>query len=392
MGYNSLPEEGIEALTEHALGNYLPFNGGFKQHYQIRNFGKKKKPKKGVKFYAVEYVPLVVVEKSPIYFDTEKKIQEFTSTTCVSYREATEHEKKRRCKFYKWGTARGFKFYGYKKMGYVPAKSAIDRWKKECELRKQDPLKVAIHAFDYPKQSYFKIGLTNTTVEERGYFAFDKEFKKNNPNPYKKILIEKDLTDLSKKVHPADVESFIYFYLFYKYWKDKLFYFSPNKINLAPSPEHQQLRFHGYTESFLFENVEDKLKIINDAFDLLESLTKGKINTMIQNMINFERVWNRARLQKLLIMDMFNLDENSSEGFDNWVFTDRIGYSFFEKIGYWDKYIPKNKNNRKEINDKKIAELFDKKAEEFTLPNAKHYPEISNLKTIKDYSSEKLNK
>ena len=89
---------------------------------------------------------------------------------------------------------------------------------------------------------------------------------------------------------------------------------------------------------------------------------------------------------------MFNLDENSSEGFDNWVFTDRIGYSFFEKIGYWDKYIPKNKNNRKEINDKKIAELFDKKAEEFTLPNAKHYPEISNLKTIKDYSSEKLNK
>ena len=41
MGYNSLPEEGIEALTEHALGNYLPFNGGFRQHYQIRNFGKK---------------------------------------------------------------------------------------------------------------------------------------------------------------------------------------------------------------------------------------------------------------------------------------------------------------------------------------------------------------
>ena len=39
MRYYPLPEEGIEALTEHSLGNYLPFNGGFRQHYQIRSFG-----------------------------------------------------------------------------------------------------------------------------------------------------------------------------------------------------------------------------------------------------------------------------------------------------------------------------------------------------------------
>ena len=72
MGYNSLPEEGIEALTEHSLGNYLPFNGGFRQHYQIRNYGRKNKPKGEVKFYAVEYVPLITVEKSPIYLDDKK--------------------------------------------------------------------------------------------------------------------------------------------------------------------------------------------------------------------------------------------------------------------------------------------------------------------------------
>ena len=68
MGYNSLPEEGIEALTEHALGNYLPFNGGFRQHYQLRNFGRRGKPKKGAKFYAVEYRPHIIeIEKSPIF-------------------------------------------------------------------------------------------------------------------------------------------------------------------------------------------------------------------------------------------------------------------------------------------------------------------------------------
>ena len=77
MGYNSLPEEGIEALTEHSLGNYLPFTGGFKQHYGMRNFGIKKKPKKGVKFYAVEYRPQRIwLHKSPIYFDSEKRLKE----------------------------------------------------------------------------------------------------------------------------------------------------------------------------------------------------------------------------------------------------------------------------------------------------------------------------
>ena len=51
--YPRLPEEGKEALKEHALGNYLPLTGGLYQNYGIRNFGIKKKPKTGVKFYAV---------------------------------------------------------------------------------------------------------------------------------------------------------------------------------------------------------------------------------------------------------------------------------------------------------------------------------------------------
>ena len=36
MGYYDLPEEGLEAIKENALSNYLPFNGGLRQHYQIR--------------------------------------------------------------------------------------------------------------------------------------------------------------------------------------------------------------------------------------------------------------------------------------------------------------------------------------------------------------------
>ncbi len=114
--------------------------------------------------------------------------------------------------------------------------------------------------------------------------------------------------------------------------------------------------------------------------------TKRKINTMLQNMINFDRVWNRACLQKEFFLNQFDFDNSSSYGFDNWVFTDRSGYSFYEKIGFWEKYIPKNPNKIKEIDDNKIKELFDKKVEEFILPNSKHLPDTSDLEYFYDYS------
>ncbi len=413
MGYNSLPEEGIEALTEHALGNYLPFNGGFRQHYQLRNFGRRGKPKKGTKFYAVEYRPHIIeIEKSPIHLVDEKTFKKFDQSMRErSYSPNFSDPEKNRIwneimdynnkkKFYKWGTERGFDFYGYTKkkdteeMKKLKAKPYKEMKKKDWEEwkrleDKQYKKDISFHKtlkYIYPTQSFFKIGLTNTTAEERGYFGFDKETKKKYPNPYKKIYIEKDLTDLYEKIHPADLEVFIYFHLFYKYWKDKLFYFSANKINLSPNTEHQQIKFHGYTESFLLENVEDKLKIIHDSFDLIGQLTKGKIKTMIQNMINFDMVWNRACLQKEFLMGQFDFDNGNSNGFDNWVFNDRSGYSFYEKIGFWEKYIPKNQYKNKEIDDNKIKDLFDKKVEEFILPNSKHLPDISDLEYYYDYS------
>ena len=97
--YPRLPEEGKEALKEHALGNYLPLTGGLYQNYGIRNFGNKKKPKTGVKFYAVEYRPQRIwLHKSPIYFDSEKRLKEI-------YRNIRDHSQNY---FYKWGTERGF--------------------------------------------------------------------------------------------------------------------------------------------------------------------------------------------------------------------------------------------------------------------------------------------
>tara|TARA_Y100000739_G_scaffold226283_1_gene233574 strand:+ start:42 stop:1211 length:1170 start_codon:yes stop_codon:yes gene_type:complete len=382
-----LPEEGKEALKEHALGNYLPFTGGFKQNYGIRNFGIKKKPKKGVKFYAVEYRPQWIwLKKSQIYLDSENTFKVWNETEDYEFKEEISFSDPEldnediKIKYYKWGINNGFKFYGYKKVPNLNAKSYDDYDEKLNELEKKDPSFFNHQLFEYPTQSFFKIGLTNTTAEKRGYFGFDKENKKKYPNPYKTIFIEKDLTHLFEKVHPADVEGFIYFYLFYKYWKDKLFYFSPSNIDLVPEPHHQKIQFNGFSESFLFENVEDKLKIINEAFTLLESLTKSKINMIIKKMINFSAAWNLACLHKR----SFFWYSSDYVDFDNWWLSNDlrflkrrkffVGHYFFEKIGFWDKWIPENV--------KQLKDLFDKKEDEFKLSNTKHYPEISDLKTF----------
>ena len=403
MGYYDLPEEGLEAIKEHALSNYLPFNGGFRQHYQIRNFGRNKKPKGKVRFYAVEYRPdPIKLEKSPIHLDSKTTFNKFDQSIRERTSCQTGENKKDwleywdyydKIKFYKWGTERGFDFYGYtkwkdseelKKIKAIPYKKMKkkdwDEWTRleNIEYKKNLSLHHTL-AYDYPTQSFFKIGLSKTKAETRGYFGYSKEAKKDFPNPYKTIFIDRDLTDLYKKIHPADLEGFIYFHLFYKYWKDKLFYFSANKINLCSgNPSHQQIKFFGYTECFLFENVEDKLKIINDAFDLIEKLTRRQISAMVYKMINFDEWWNKIYRMKAMFPLEFNFDEGTSQNLDLYGDSSRTYGGYLAKIGFYEKWIPKDNDH--------IKQLFDKKPEEFILPNSKHLPDIPDLEYFYDYS------
>ena len=405
MGYYDLPEEGLEAIKEHALSNYLPFNGGFKQHYQIRNFGANKKPKGKVRFYAVEYRPdPIKFEKSPIHLDSKTTFNKFDQSIrkkdhSPSFSDPENNRKwneigdyYHKTKFYKWGTERGFDFYGYtkwkdseelKKIKAIPYKKMK---KKDYEEQKrltniEYKKDLSLHktlAYDYPPQSFFKIGLSKTKAKTRGYFGYSSQAKKDFPNPYKTIFIDRDLTDLYQKVHPADLEGFIYFHLFYKYWKDKLFYFSANKINLTPKPSHQQIKFFGYTECFLFENVEDKLKIINSAFDLIEQLTKRQITAMVKKMINFDMWWNKIQRLKFHFPYDFNFDEGTTQDLARYGDRSRTYGGYLAEIGFYEKWIPKDNDH--------IKQLFDKKAEEFILPNSKHLPDVPDLEYFYDYS------
>ena len=368
--YKSLSKEALDALIEHSLGNYLPFNGGLLQKYQLQNYGKRKEPKKGIKFYAVEYEPELKIKQSPIPFTNEVQFKEFNEFNESPYEEeegAFEEELRKRImgalnnnkQYFKWGISKGFKFHGYKKSKYYRHDENVD-YEIHKKRDEEDPTIIPEHFIDYPKQSFFKIGLTNTTAKKRGLFYKSKQ----SSNPYKKILIEKDLTYLYKKINPADVEVFIYFSLFYKYWKEKLYFYSLNKINIHVTPHHQSLFFTGHTESFLYENVEEKLNVINEAFEKLEKFTYDQITIELRTMISFNLHWDRVCFHKRRLFDKFNFDKGISYKPTNYEIPKSFEKQFLKKIGFWDKWYSGNDNH--------LKALFDKRVEEFTLPNSKH--------------------
>ena len=75
--------------------------------------------------------------------------------------------------------------------------------------------------------------------------------------------------------------------------------------------------FESDASNSLMFSLLDKLKIINEAFELLESLTKFKISWKIRYMINFSNAWQLAGLQK----KGFFWYSSDHINFDNWWFS-----------------------------------------------------------------------
>ena len=181
-----LPTKGLDALREHCLETYLPFDGGLRQNFQTRNYTsnqRKKISSKRTIFYVVEYLPKFEYYESPKVHDEKTIPDDFKDT-------------------YKWATDRGFEF----RYGVVAGGDLY------------------YNILPFETQSIFKVGLTNVKTKMRG------------GKRYKNILIEKDITDL--EVDPKDYETYIYAMLFYKYWKDKIFFKS---YYLIDEKHHREL-------------------------------------------------------------------------------------------------------------------------------------------------------
>ena len=201
-------------------------------------------------------------------------------------------------------------------------------------------------------QSIFKVGLTNVKTKMRG------------GKRYKKIIIEKDITDL--EIEPKDYETYIYAMLFYKYWKDKTFFKS---FYLIDDGKHQELQFDGKTESFLFENVEDKLEIVREAMDRLENSPVDEIMQEVYKFMRLDFFWNRINVYKSFYTCSWfaNIETFKSGGAFESSYSNSISLKcpFLIDIGFKDKWL--------RYKDDCIKDLFDKTAEEMILPNSKHW-------------------
>ncbi len=321
-----LPES-LDAIKEHCMSNYLPFDGGLWQNFQPRNYTLK--PNKRAKFYVVEYHPDIKIWQPPKLHTEESYFKDREESDWYG--------------FFKWGTERGMKFY------YGIDGSGIDYNKISLEA------------------SVFKVGLTHVKVKMRG------------GKRYKNILVEKDITDL--KIPPEDYETFVYAKLFYKYWKDKNFFKGLKTIN--QDHMHEQLQFDGKTESFRFENVEDKLKIVREAMDQIENSPPEEIKKEVDYFCFLTGFWNMVVRYKKSFPCFYSFDNydtirHSWENYNTPLYIDPMSSfinmyewafslkcPFLIDIGFKDKWLMKT--------PEEIRPLFDKPLEDFILPNSTHY-------------------
>ena len=307
-----LPES-IDSIKEHCLSNYLPFDGGLWQNFQPRNY--KLKTNKRVKFYAVEYHPDIKIWQPPKLHTEDSYYKERSLNDWHSN--------------YKWGTERGLKYY----------------------FGVGNGVGYNILPFETP---VFKVGLTHVKVKMRG------------GSRYKNILIEKDITD--SKIPPEDFETFVYAKLFYKYWKEKIFFKALKSIN--QDHMHDQLQFDGKTESFRFENVEDKLKIVREAIDQIENSPAEEIKKEVDYFCFLSAFWNCITRYKSSFPLYYSFDQYKLvswlEGFNGMYSTTlSLKCPFLIDIGFKDKWLPKSEDD--------IKPLFDRPLEEFILSNSTHY-------------------
>jgi len=343
--YKDLPEEGIEILKEHALNFYLPFDGGV-------DFGAKggddtKDPR--YKFYAVEYQPNCKSYEAPVKLNSLDEIEKY-----LRIRDQWENSKS----LIEWGLERGFRFYGHEVWD-----ESLFTYEEVVNIRMTQPNKN--WSIDRPlkTESFFKVGLTK-----------QKSTKRRGHGKYKTILFEKDLTELQKKIRPDEVETFVYCRLFFKYWKDKTYFASQKDISLTfKSDLHHHLVFDGCSEAFLYDDHEDKLKIVKESIKLLEELSTEEINAILKKYETFYLLWNRIHYYKRLAFGDFTFNPKKPylydyprmwhiHWYDQWI---DLNCPFLIDIGFKDLWCPED--------GYKLIEVFDKKAEELILPNTKNY-------------------
>ena len=264
-----LQQEEWDALAEHALTPYLPFLGGVAVSARFNYSGPGTKK---VHFYVVKFETELLSTASHCSLQTAQEFLHFQDEFCseeVEYPDDEEildadHEsnlvKAKCCE--DW-FSKGFEIYGV-----LPSDKPISLGRKE----------------------FFKTGLTSSSAKKRGGDAYAHTFFEEE------IADPHHLFSRPRATRAAVIEKLIQLKLFYKFWKDQAWLYSPKRVMYDPdSSEFSHLKCisdsPGFTESLVWKNVDQKVSSAIEAFRFLNALSNRDLSAVFREVDSFNHAW-----------------------------------------------------------------------------------------------------
>ena len=276
-----------DALIEHAMTPYLPFEGGVGGNQNLTYSSSKGRE---VFWYVAKYEPTCQVELSQKRISTAEELKDFQIPIRGSYESSRIEEIDKKIaegsriyiirqrmmnekavgqgKAIKQWSSKGFELYGSR------GKQELSHWDgtniikvaKDQEYTDWESLEIVE---DIGVQSFFKTGLTSRSAKIRG------------EGLYTEVLCEKLIAEPNSKwakrdsCRSATIESLINLKLLCKYWKDICWFYDPKRINCRHNLyEHAHVTSisSGLTESWLWSQHEEKASLAIETFDFLNAL------------------------------------------------------------------------------------------------------------------------
>lgn len=346
-----LQQEDWDALAEHALLPYLPFLGGVAVNARFNYSGPRAKK---VNFYIVKYEPELFYRAGDSCLNTA---QDFLSYRSKFPREKIEYPddeedasdvgrdselvKAKCCE--EW-SSKGFEIEGI--------------------LLSQKSLSLGI-------KSFLKTGLTSSSAKARGDQAYTKIFFEGE------ILDPHHSFTKPPSTRAAAIEKLVQLKLFYRFWKDQTWLFSPKRVLYEPDSNdfsHMDLIASpvGFAETLVWKDIDQKVSCAIEVFKHLNGLSNRDLGAAYREVYWFNHAWRWVaqikQRQYVFLREFHFWPDFYQEQFDkvrqmrNWGLSmpNTKELNFLRKIGFQSKWLPVDADDLKRI--------YELSAEQFTLP------------------------
>ena len=341
-----------DALAEHALTPYLPFLGGVAVNSRFNYSGPRAKK---VNFYVVEYESDLFCRAGSFRLNTAQDFLDYRSKFPAKEFEHPDEEEEdesglegdsasMKAKCCEEWSSKGFEIEGM-----VPSQKSLSLGRK----------------------SFLKTGLASSTAKARG------------GKDYSKIFFEGEILDphYSFKKPPGTrasvIERLVQLKLFYSFWKDQSWLFSPKRLLYGPDLDgfsHMNLIASpvGFAETLVWKNVDQKVSYAIEVFKQLNGLSNRDLGAAYREVFWFNHAWRWVaqikQRQYVYLREFHFWPEFYQEQFDkvrqmrNWGLSmpNTKELNFLRKIGFQSKWLPVDADD--------LNRIYELSAEQFTIP------------------------